>query len=90
MLDTEVVDKWFGRYPKLETFIAAGTISLKVAREILGVDRWFMVDMYKELLQAGAVNGCNPNCWRATPELKDYLRERGSLVEKIDNDKYTV
>lgn len=83
MLDTEIVDKWFERYPKLETFITAGTISLKMAREILGVDRWFMYDIYKELISAGAIIACNPNSWRATPELKEYMKKRGTLVEKV-------
>lgn len=80
-MNRAIVDKWFERLPKLETFIAAGTISLKMAREILGVDRYFMYDVYLELVQAGAVTACNPNCWRATPELKEYLHERSVLVE---------
>ena len=54
-LDKAVVTKWFERYPKLETIIGAGTISLKMAREIIGVDRWFMDDLYCELMRAGAV-----------------------------------
>ena len=41
-LNKEIVLKWFEKYPKLETFIGAGTISLKMAREILDVDRYFM------------------------------------------------
>ena len=41
-MDREVVLKWFDRYPDLEKFIGAGTISLKMAREILDVDRYFM------------------------------------------------
>ena len=45
-LDIAVVLKWFDKYPKLETFIGAGTISLKMAREIIGVDRWYMYDVY--------------------------------------------
>ena len=45
-LDISVVLKWFDKYPKLETFIGAGTISLKMAREIIGVDRWYMYDIY--------------------------------------------
>lgn len=75
-MDTNIVDKWFDKYPKLETFIAAGTISLKMAREILGVDRYFMYDIYKELVTAGAVTPSGNNAWRATKELKIYLKER--------------
>lgn len=74
--DREVVLKWFKRYPDLEKFIGAGTISLKAAREIIDVDRYFMYDIYKELLVAGAVTSCGNNTFRATPALKELLKER--------------
>ena len=76
-MDKQVVDKWLTKYPKLETFIAAGTISLKMAREIIDVDRYFMYDIYKELVVAGAIMPSGSNGWRATVELKEYLKERG-------------
>lgn len=76
MFDEAVVLKWFDKYPKLENFIDAGTISLKMAREILDVDRYFMFDMFKELLTAGAVKSSGNNSWRATPELKEFLKKR--------------
>lgn len=75
-MDTKIVLKWFEKYPDLEKFIAAGTISLKMAREILGVDRYFMYDIYKELVLAGAVSPSGNNSWRATKELKQFLQER--------------
>ena len=77
-MDVKVVEKWLDKYPKLEHFMDAGTISLKMAREILEVDRWFMYDMFKEFIQAGAVTASSPNSWRATRELKEYLKERRS------------
>lgn len=76
MFDVKVVEKWLDKYPKLENFIDAGTISLKMAREILEVDRWFMYDVYLELIQAGAITACGNNSWRATKDLKEYLKER--------------
>lgn len=72
----EVVQKWFDRYPVLENFIGAGNINLKLAREILEVDKDFMYDIFKELVAAGAVTVCSYNSWRATPELQQYLKER--------------
>ena len=74
--DEEVVLKWFEKYPKLETFIGAGTISLKMAREILEVDRYFMYDIFLELVQAGAVTASGCNGFRATKPMQAYLRER--------------
>ena len=75
-LDVKVVLKWFEKYPKLETFIGAGTISLKLSREILGVDRYFMYDIFCELVQAGAVTPSGSNGFRATKALQALLRER--------------
>lgn len=75
-LNIEVVLKWFEKYPKLETFIGAGTISLKMAREILDVDRYFMYDMFLELFQAGAVTKSGGSGFRATKALQALLKER--------------
>lgn len=75
-MDEKIVLKWFEKYPDLEKFIDAGTISLKMAREILDVDRYFMYDMFKELVVAGAVSPSGNNSWRATKELKEFLRRR--------------
>lgn len=75
-LNKDVVLKWFNKYPKLETFIGAGTISLKMAREILDVDRYFMYEIFKELVLAGAVNSSGYNSFRATKQLHEFLKER--------------
>ena len=75
-LNKDIVLKWFEKYPKLETFIGAGTISLKMAREILDVDRYFMYDMFLELVQAGAVTASGGSGFRATKVLQTFLRER--------------
>lgn len=75
-MDKEVVDKWFNKFPKLEVFIGAGTISLKMARTILDVDRYYMFDMFCELVTAGAVYKSGSNNFRATKELQEYLEER--------------
>lgn len=75
-MDVKVVEKWLDRYPKLENFMDAGTISLKMAREIIDVDRYFMYDIFKELVVAGAVTASGSNSWRATKELKAYLKQR--------------
>ena len=82
-MDITVVEKWLEKYPKLENFMDAATISLKMAREILDVDRYFMYDMFKEFITAGAVTASGTNSWRATKELKEYLKDRR---EKMKNE----
>lgn len=78
-MDKQVVLKWFERYPVLENFIGAGTISLKMAREILEVDRYFMYDIYKELVVAGAITPSGNNGFRPTKELREFLAERREI-----------
>lgn len=85
-LDKAVVLKWFERYPKFETFIGAGTISLKMAREILNVDRYFMYDIFCELVTAGAVTSSGANGFRATKQLQEFLRERRTQVRSTSED----
>lgn len=81
-MNKKVVDKWFERYPKLETFIGAGTISLKMARKILDVDRYFMFDIFCELVEAGAVYKSGSNNFRATKDLQQYLDERRGTIDE--------
>lgn len=81
-MNKKVVDKWFERYPKLETFIGAGTISLKMARKILDVDRYFMFDMFCELVEAGAIYKSGSNNFRATKDLQQYLDERRGTINE--------
>lgn len=85
-LDKEVVLKWFKKYPKLETFVGAGTISLKMAREILDVDRYFMYDIFCELVQAGAVTSSGCNGFRATKPMQAFLRERRAEARSTSED----
>ena len=81
MLDTKVVDKYFEKFPKLEVFIGVGTVSLKMARKILDVDRYYMFDVFCELVEAGAVYKSGSNNWRATKELQKYLEERRGDID---------
>lgn len=75
-MNTELVERMFTRYPKLDTIICAGTVSLKATREILCIDRYECYQMYLDLLEAGAIYGSGSNCYRATPQLKEYMKKR--------------
>lgn len=77
-LNIELVERMFTKYPKLSTIICAGTVSLKATREILCIDRYECYQMYLDLLEAGAIYGSGSNCYRATPQLKEYMRNRGA------------
>ena len=75
-LDKAAVEKWFNRYPKLEAFICAGTVSLKMSRDLLLIDRYEMYDIYLELVEANAVYPSGSNCFRASAELKQFVLSR--------------
>lgn len=75
-LNKSVVLKYFEKFPNFETFIGAGTISLKMSREILDIDRYLMYQIFCELVTAGAVTSSGANGFRATPSLQAFLRER--------------
>jgi len=76
-MDEVKLEKLFKKYPQLEGFITAGTISLKAARTILDIDRWLMYDIFVELIAIKAVKGAGPVSWRATDDLREYMRKRG-------------
>lgn len=76
MLDKKIVDKWVDKFPKLEIALLAGVVGMKMIRELIGVDKWYMQDIYKELVLAGAVEGASSSYFRATKECKLYLQER--------------
>lgn len=80
-LDQAAIEEWFQKYPELKTFIGAGTISLKMARSILGVDRYLMYDIFCKLVQVGAIFPCGNNNFRATKQLLEYLHDGGSENE---------
>lgn len=75
-MDSQVVLKWFGKFPKLETFIGAGAISKKMARDILDIDKYLMDDVVNELVCAGAVRMTSSTVFRASDELQTMLAER--------------
>ncbi len=81
-MNIDSVEDWLTRFPKLENFIDAGTISLKSARSILGLTRAEMYCVFMDLLEAGAVSMRSSNSWYATKELREYLKERRSNYEE--------
>ena len=75
-MDVALVERMFSRYSKLDPIICAGTVSLQANRELLCIDRYECYQMYLDLLEAGAIYGSGSNCYRATPQLKEYMRQR--------------
>lgn len=74
--DADKVQGILKKYPELEIALRAGVVSIKMVRELLDIDRYLMNDIYKELMKAGAVIGVSSSCFRASPELLDFLKTR--------------
>jgi len=85
-MDRQLVEKYLDKYPKFEHFIGAGTISLRMSREILDIDRYLMYDIFKELVVAGAVTAVGGSAWRATKELKLLLTDRRNKTRGFRSD----
>ena len=75
-LKTDIVEEVINKYPELGVVLRAGVVSIKLTREMLDIDRYLMQDIYKKLIQAGAVVGVSSSCFRASPAMLEYLRER--------------
>jgi len=76
VLDTKVVDSILNEYPVLEIALQSGVVSIKMVRELINVDRWYMQDLYKQLVIAGAVMGVSTSAFRGTQQLLQYLKVR--------------
>lgn len=75
-LNVEVVEGYLKKFPELDVVLRAGIVSMKMTRELLGLTRVEMQDMYKRLVLAGAVVGSSSSCFRASKELREYLDQR--------------
>lgn len=77
------LERVFSRYPKMPGFITVGNISLKMARELLDIDRYEMRLIFLELVETNLIkvtSGCNS--FRATPELREYMIQRREQEKK--------
>jgi hypothetical protein len=75
-LKTDIVEEVLTKYPELGVVLRAGVVSIKLTREMLDIDRYLMQDIYKKLIQAGAVVGVSSSCFKASPAMLEYLKER--------------
>ena len=76
----EIVEPILKKFPELDVALRAGIVSLKMTRDLLGIDRYLMQDIYKDLIKAGAVVGVSSSCFRASSAMQEYLKERTENV----------
>jgi hypothetical protein len=76
VVNEEVVEGIFKKYPKLAIILRGGVVSLKLTREVLEIDKETMQGVYRDLLVAYAVVGVSSSTFRASGELLMYMRRK--------------
>jgi hypothetical protein len=72
-MDKSRLDKCIDAYPMLVPVLRGGSISRKVTREILGIDKYLMDELFIELLTSGAIVTSPSGYFRASLECIEYL-----------------
>lgn len=67
------VRELLSKYPKLKTALNAGLISRRLCREVIGISKWEMDDLYVDLVKAGAIRVLSSSAFRGTQEMMDLL-----------------
>ena len=75
-LNEEKLEELLASYPLLEVLLQAGTVSNKIVREVLEIDRWLMQELQQKMLLNGIIIGVTGSTFRASFETLEYLRRR--------------
>lgn len=71
--DEEKVRKILERHSNLRIAFKAGLISRRLCREMLGLTKWEMDDLYIDLIKAGAIKVLSSSAFRATAQTMDVI-----------------
>lgn len=63
------------KYPDLRKAFNAGLISRRLCRDILGITKWEMDDLYADLARAGAIKVLSSSAFRATEETMSIVAQ---------------
>lgn len=64
-------------HPNLAIAFKAGLISRRLCREMLGITKWEMDDLYIDLIRAGAIKVLSSSAFRATEETLEIIKQIG-------------
>lgn len=75
-LNEEELEKMLVKYPLMEVLLQAGTISNRIVREVLDIDKWLMQELQTYMLLNGIALGVSSTTFKATEETVAYLKGR--------------
>jgi hypothetical protein len=56
------------KFPGLKIAFKAGLISRRLCRDVIGITKWEMDDLYTDLVKAGAIKVLSSSAFRATED----------------------
>ena len=62
-------------HPNLAIAFKAGLISRRLCREMLGITKWEMDDLYTDLVRAGAIKVLSSSAFRATEDTMNVIAQ---------------
>lgn len=65
------------KHPNLKIAFKAGLISRRLCRDMLGITKWEMDDLYIDLIRAGAIKVLSSSAFRATSDTTDVIAQMG-------------
>ena len=65
------------KFPSLKIAFKAGLISRRLCRDMLGISKWEMDDLYIDLIRAGAIKVLSSSAFRATEGTMDVIAQMG-------------
>ena len=66
--NAKLVEKLLTQYPNLRIAFKAGLISRRLCKDLLGITKWAMDDLYVDLILAGAIRVISSRGFRATED----------------------
>ena len=73
----EKVREILTKHPNLKIAFKAGLISRRLCRDMLGITKWDMDDLYIDLIRAGAIKVLSSSAFRATEDTMSVIAQMG-------------
>lgn len=71
--DADKVRKILTEHPNLRIAFKAGLISRRLCKDMLGITKWEMDDLYVDLIRAGAIKVLSSSAFRATEDTMNVI-----------------
>ena len=71
--DAAKVREMLEAHPNLRIAFKAGLISRRLCKDMLGITKWEMDDLYTDLIRAGAIKVLSSSAFRATEDTMNVI-----------------